>query len=226
MQSNPSVPVEPINLSAVVNNQIQQESEEDRSFLPIKSLSISSSSVQSDSPTPQQTMSGDVVVLSRSIIHPNDYRHTRNSFSSFQPFSTIVEHNGKQFLVEFKKRTERRYIQYFDPTIQQMRYFEAIDHIPYRTIQPYKHDFQSSLRNNTFQNISTAAFRSNRRAILPSQPNRRPLSPTSSPPVPSNRLFPRTVRPSATNGRSGVVPSSNRIDNRRSSKLVTVIYER
>jgi hypothetical protein len=93
-------------------------------------------------------MNGDAIVISRSVINTNGHRRRNLSSSPFRPSLTIVERNGKQFLIEFRERTERRYVQCFDESTQQMRFFEVNDYIPYRIIRPYKHKYQYLSQNN------------------------------------------------------------------------------
>jgi hypothetical protein len=155
-------------------------------------------------------MNSEAAVISRSVINPNDHRRTRSHFSSsFRPFRTIVERNGKQFLVEFKERTERRYVQCIDETTHQMRFFEVIDCIPCRIIRPYKHKSQSLSQNDTSQNTFLPTRRSNQRPAPP--------------PIPSDRLFPQTVNPPVHNDRLKPVAPSNPSDSKNSSKYSDVL---
>ncbi|CAF4364040.1 unnamed protein product, partial [Rotaria sordida] len=86
-----------------------------------------------------QTMNSNSAVISRSIMTRNDLRCLKNYYSSlFRPEWSIVEHNGKQFVVEFTQRTERRFVQFMDDKTHQMRLFEVIDCIPSTIIRPYK----------------------------------------------------------------------------------------
>jgi len=135
-------------LSTVINNQEQQKSKEEQPEQQINAQN-SSYSIRSNSSTHHETITSDPVVISRSFIDINDQQQKRNHFSSsFRPFNTIVERNGEQFLVEFKERTERRYVQYIDETTHQKRVFEVTDCIPYRTIRPYRDKSQYLSQND------------------------------------------------------------------------------
>ncbi|CAF3686333.1 unnamed protein product, partial [Adineta steineri] len=80
-------------------------------------------------------------------------QHFNNhSSSSLRRPPTLVKRNGKQFIIEFKERTERRYVQYNDDQTHQKRIFEVTDCIPYRTIKPYMRESQSSLNNDSLSN--------------------------------------------------------------------------
>jgi hypothetical protein len=152
-------------------------------------------------------MNGDAVVISRSVINPNNHQRKRNFISSSsRPSRTLIERNGKQFLTEFRERAERRYVQCFDESTQQMRFFEVIDYIPCRTIRPYKHKYQFLLQNNAFQNTSLPPLQSKQQPI-PSQTfngwsNHRPVFPSD------NRVNLASDYSSQHN--NGNVPSSDR----------------
>ncbi|CAF3805356.1 unnamed protein product [Rotaria sordida] len=121
-----------------------------------------------------QTMNNNSAVISRSIMTRNDLRCLKNYYSSlFRPEWSIVEHNGKQFVVEFTQRTERRFVQFMDDKTHQMRLFEVIDCIPSTIIRPYKRKSQSLLPNDT----SRLDRRSNqRRGLQPISNYRSPSS--------------------------------------------------
>ncbi len=143
-------------------------------------------SVRPDAPVYHQKLNGDAVVRSRSVINRNDQHHLRNHrLSSVQPHRTIVEHNGKKFLVELQERTERRYVQYRDETTHKMRFFEVIDYIPYRIIQPYKHTSQSLPKDDTSYN---STLRSSQHSVPPPLLNKR-LETTA----PSNSINPKSL---------------------------------
>lgn len=129
-------------------------------------------------------MTGDAVVLSCSVIDLNDQRHC------VEPNRRIVKHNDKQFVVEYKERTVRRYVQYYDDMAHKIRVFEVTDCIPYTKIQPYTHESQSFSKDDTSQN--TLPYRSSRHS-LPS-------------PIVHNRLE--------------TTPSSNSINQRSLSKYI------
>ncbi|CAF2528806.1 unnamed protein product [Rotaria sp. Silwood2] len=104
----------------------------------------------SELPKHSKTMIGEAVVISRSTMNRNDPRCLKNHYtSSFRPNRSIVEHNGKQFIVEFAQRAECRYVQYMDEKTNQMRYFEVVDCMPSTIIRPYRYKSQPLSRNDT-----------------------------------------------------------------------------
>jgi len=154
-------------LSTVINNQERQKTKKEQ---PQQQINVqnSSYSIRSNSSAHPKTMTGDPVVTSRSFININDQQEKRNHFSSsFRPFSTIIERNGEQFLVEFKERTERRYVEYIDETTHQKRVFEVTDCIPYRTIRPYRQKSQYLSQNDISQNNCPPSLQSNRQPVRP-----------------------------------------------------------
>jgi hypothetical protein len=154
-------------MSSVINYSTQQNFKQEQPQQQIVPQN-NSYSTPSNVSTHYQTMKDDAVVMSRSVLNPNNHRRSKNHrFSSSRPFRTIVERNGKQFLVEFKERTERRYVQCIDETTHQTRSFEVIDRIPYRIIRPYKNKSQSLSQKDTSQNTFVPKFRLNQYPALP-----------------------------------------------------------
>ena len=68
--------------------------------------------------------SGEMSILKRSVYHRRPV---------LRPIPT--EHNGKQYLTEFRERIERRYVRIFDENLGQVRFFEVTDYIPSKRIQ-------------------------------------------------------------------------------------------
>ena len=105
----------------------------------------------------------EIVVVSRSVVNLTEYRPQKNS-SHLQPSQSsqaIIERNGKKFSTEFLERTERRYVNYYDPRQRRTRVFEVIDIIPTKVIRPVKHVSQSQL------NDGPSAFQSLAKSTLP-----------------------------------------------------------
>lgn len=101
------------------------------------------------------------MIIARSIIQPEKQQRTKDHLPvSPRSSGTIIEHHGKQFIIELKERTEQRYVQYFDEETQQMRFFEVTDSIPYRVIRPLHQNIQSRS-----QSVSTLPRQSKQRAI-------------------------------------------------------------
>ncbi|CAF0875325.1 unnamed protein product [Rotaria sp. Silwood1] len=95
-------------------------------------------------------MYGDAVVISRSIMDRNNQRCLQNHCStSFRPNRSIVQHNGKQFIVEFTQRIEQRFIQFMDKKTNRMRFFDVIDCIPSTIVRSYGSKSQSLSQNST-----------------------------------------------------------------------------
>jgi hypothetical protein len=116
---------------------------------------------QSKHPKHHRLINGDAVVISRSVVNLHDELKLKNHCSSScQPRRIVVERDGKQFFVEYKERTELRYVQYMDETTHQMRCFEVTDCIPYRIIRPYRDKSESVLQNDVSQNTFIPALRS------------------------------------------------------------------
>jgi len=208
LQSNASPAIERTNSSTIINNPIRQKSKEEQPQQQIIARNTSPS-VRFNLPSHHQTTRGDAVVISRSVINQNDQQRTRNHFSSsFRPFYTTVEHNGKQFLVESKERIERRYVQCIDETTHQIRSFEVIDYVPYKIIRPYKHKSQYLSQKDTSQNTFLPTLRSNQRPALS--------------PIPNDRSFPQSVPSPTFSDRSETVTSSDSVDSRFLSKYSAV----
>jgi hypothetical protein len=166
----------------LINSQIQKKPENNQAQQQMNAPH----SVRSDPPVYHQKLNGDAVVLSRSVINRNEQHHLINHrLSSVQPRRTIVEHNGKKFLVELRERTERRYVQYRDETTHKMRFFEVIDYIPYRIIQPYKYASQPLSKDDTSYN---STLRSSHHSVPSPLLNKR-LETTA----PSNSTNPRSL---------------------------------
>ncbi|UJR35466.1 hypothetical protein I4U23_028222 [Adineta vaga] len=103
---------------------------------------------QPDAPMYDKIRSNDTVILSRSLMHEKDQQQMKNYCStSIRPEHTMVERNGKKFIVKVKHRTERRYVEYNDPNTHKKRLFEVIDCIPYRIIEPYNEHSKSNNRS-------------------------------------------------------------------------------
>lgn len=105
----------------------------------------------------------DIVVVSRSVVNLTEYRPQKNSFhvQPSQSSHSIIERNGKKFSTEFLERTERRYVNYYDPRQRRTRVFEVVDIIPTKVIRPVKHLSQSQV------NDGPSAFQSLVKATLP-----------------------------------------------------------
>jgi hypothetical protein len=128
-------------------------------------MGSSSFSIQPDLPSlKNQTMNKDANIIYRSVVNLNHHRRINNNqLSLFGPNRSIVEHNGKQFVMELKERMERRRIQVFDETTGQMRLFEVTDYIPTRTVRSMRIHPQ----NGTSWNSVPRHFSFNHRSILP-----------------------------------------------------------
>ena len=114
-------------------------------------------------------MHRDANIIYRSIIHFNHHRRINNNqFSFFGPQQSTVERNGKQFLIEFKERMERRHVQVFDETMGKMRLFEVVDFIPSRTVRSIKANPQFQAPNHV-----PPRFSSTRPSALPAMINQR-----------------------------------------------------
>lgn len=117
-------------------------------------------------PTHYESEDSDATVISRDVSKRNDPRCIESQYpSSFQPRRSILERNGRKFVMESKQRTERRYVQCVDEATQRIRYFEVVDCIPSRTVRPYKNrprsfssgdDMSPNLQSIHHSNLSTA----------------------------------------------------------------------
>jgi hypothetical protein len=61
---------------------------------------------------------------------------------------SIVERNGKRFLIEHRERIEQRYVQIYDDTTRQMRLFEVTDVIPIRIVRSTKNVHKDSFADD------------------------------------------------------------------------------
>ena len=193
-------------MSTIINNDTGQKSKEEQPQQQIIAHNTPSS-VQSNSPSPSphQTMNGDTVIISQSTMNINDPEISKNYSSlSVRPLRTIVERNGKQFLVESKDRIEQRYVQYTDEISHQKRLFEVIDCIPYRIIRPYQDKSQSLSPNDLSQNTLLPTLQSNQCSLLP--------------PVHNYQLLPSYVCLPAINTQPKDMTQRKLTDNRTSSK--------
>ncbi|CAF1648695.1 unnamed protein product [Adineta ricciae] len=120
-------------------------------------------------PPSDRTTNNNTVIISRSVTDDYDQNTTGNDCTSCaQPKNPIIERNGKQFIVKVKQRTERRYVEYLDETTQKKRFFEVIDHVPYRVVEPYKNQSQISLEQKSFPTTFQPSRRLNRAVtVLP-----------------------------------------------------------
>jgi hypothetical protein len=198
-------------LPSVINNPIQEKAKKDRSLQKLTEPS-SSHIIRSKSPKHHQGINGDTTVISRSLINSDDHRYLKNHHSSsFQPYSIVVEHNGKQFLVEFKERTELRYVQFIDEITHQMKCFEVIDCIPCRIVRPYRRISQSLPQDNTSENTSVLNLRLGQRSAVPPAPN-----------FPSSQ---RSIALSVPTGQSETVTALNSICNRSLNEYKSVFIK-
>lgn len=79
----------------------------------------------------------DIHILSRSIVNLYPKPSLTNSDPKrFQLNRLISDHNGKKYISEFHTRAEQRYVQWFDPASDRLRFFEVIDYIPTKTVRP------------------------------------------------------------------------------------------
>ena len=109
-------------------------------------------------------MNGDARIVYRSVTNLNHHRRMDNrQLSSFEPQSSIVERNGKQFVTEIKQRMERRHVQIFDETTGRMRLFEVLDYIPSRVVRSAKSNPQIPPQNtdNRSSHSSSSSSSSN-----------------------------------------------------------------
>ncbi|CAF3379189.1 unnamed protein product [Rotaria sp. Silwood1] len=149
LQSNALLPREPITSFSVIKYPKEQKFKQERPQKQIIEQNTSNLS-KSGLPIHHQTMYGDAVVISRSIMDRNNQRCLQNHCStSFRPNRSIVQHNGKQFIVEFTQRIEQRFIQFMDKKTNRMRFFDVIDCIPSTIVRSYGSKSQSLSQNST-----------------------------------------------------------------------------
>jgi hypothetical protein len=101
---------------------------------PFDSIDLS---IQVPMNTHDPRLNGDATVIFRTVLNLDDYqRWNQFPLTHTRPQPTIVEHQGKQFVSEYRERLERRSVQVFDESVGRMRYFEVTDYIPSRTVRP------------------------------------------------------------------------------------------
>ncbi|CAF3922726.1 unnamed protein product, partial [Adineta steineri] len=114
-QSKPTLPSQLITSSFPNYNQTPQETRKQENLQQQMPKQNASHIIRSNSSLNNKTVKDNTIVLSSSVIGLNDQQHFNNhSSSSLRRPPTLVKRNGKQFIIEFKERTERRYVQYND----------------------------------------------------------------------------------------------------------------
>ncbi|CAF4001054.1 unnamed protein product, partial [Rotaria magnacalcarata] len=132
--------------------QPQQQQQQQQKSSPQNQLTIRNSlySFQPNFEMFNQIMNHDAVVIGRASMNLNNYQRFNNNHTSLhRPSRGIVEHNGKQFITEFKERIEHRYVQIFDEYLGQIRVFEVTDYIPTRVIRPMRNRIQYPLHKRS-----------------------------------------------------------------------------
>lgn len=169
-------PTQSTTLPSTVNHSIENGFKENIEESPYRF-------VESKSPKQNKRKNSDAFVVSRFVTKRHDRQHIEdNHYSSrTQPVTSIIEHNGKQFCVTPKQRTEHRYVQCFDEATHTMRLFEVTDYIPTRSIRPYRYNNQSQSNTESSKTTPFATPRSKQRpTVLHISQNRSPDKRTSS----------------------------------------------